>query len=301
MSRLSWTAAVPTRDRPASLARLIDALLAQQLPPRQIVIIDDGELETGLVDGWAERARSAGVAWVYRRKERPGRSVSRNLAIDLADGDAVIFFDDDCEPVADFADRLIAALEADPTGLLVAVEGQTQPPGGPDARGRLYDRMIRLFGLWRLRPRGPRGGELPPGVERADFLGGVCAVRRAALVDERFDPELTYGEDRELSQRLSRRGLLGRVGGAVCVHHEEAVGRVGRFALGVRIARNYLRAQAKLFGPGGWLLGAVGLLLWSLMELGMTLGGRIGHAKLSAGLLVGLLTPTARAGERKRQ
>ena len=296
---LTCAAAIATRDRPASLARLVGSLLAQTRRPRQIILVDDGELGPDWRDEWSARCRDAGVEWVYRRKRPPGRSASRNVAAELADADAIVFFDDDCEPAPDFLDKLMASLQHERGAALIAVEGETRPPAGWRAGDRIYRVASRLIGWWGLPLRAHRGGPWPQGVAPRRMLDGVCAVRRSAFMHERFDEALTLGEDREFSIRLGRHGGLGRVAGAVCLHHQDPAGRVGQFALGLRIARCYLYAQGKLFGWRGRLCGAASLTGMAMLELGLTLGGRVGHAARSAGIVAGLFTPGGPRGERQ--
>lgn len=291
MADLTWTAAIPTRDRPGSLARLVDALLAQQTLPVQIIAVDDGKLDDATRDALAARCERKGVAFLYRSKTEPNRSVSRNMAAEAARGDVVIYFDDDCVPDPDFAARLLEAMAADER--LVAVEGQTLP----HARHGFYQRALRAIGWWALAPRPPRDVRLSDGVLPARWLGGVMAVRRTGFEHEQFDPSLVQGEDREFSIRLARHGLLGRVETAVCHHQVDHAGRAGAWDSGTRLARCYLHSQGKLFGWSGVVVAVGTLLLMSLLELALTVRGGLGHVARAGGILAGTFTPWGHRGE----
>ncbi len=302
MATLTSAAAIATRDRPDSLGRLIDALLAGSRRPDEIIIIDDGQLPAGQVEAWRSAARDAGVALACHRKDVPGRNASRNLAARRTRADVLLYLDDDCEPASDFVARLLGALEADASGRLLAVEGETIPPGGWTRKDRIYQRLTSAVGWWKLPPlRRPHNAELPAGVEPMRMLGGVVAVRRSAVLREPFDETLTFGEDREFSLRVARHGAIGRVSGAVCLHHHDPAGRRSEFAAARVAARNYLRIFRKLYGRVGQVDAAGTLLLMSLLELGLTLGGNLDHARRAGGYLAGLLSPRGRRGERERK
>jgi GT2 family glycosyltransferase len=296
--------AIATRDRADSLARLIEALLAQIRRPDEILIIDDGRLDDDRVSGWRARCQAAGVAMLYHRKEKPGRSASRNLAASLTDCPVICFMDDDAEPKPPFLDRLLAGLDSygrwqpGERDALVAVEGLAVRPGGPRPGDRIYATVQGFSGFWRLaRTRWPK--KLGENLRSRPYLAGVCvAVRREALKATPFDETLSHGEDRDWSVRLSRLGRIGRVTDAVCLHHFEPSARPRAFAAGVRIARNYLHSQRKLFGLGGLLLAPATIAALAMSEAIIGLAAcaalrRSGPAWLarSAGLLAGLLTP----------
>jgi GT2 family glycosyltransferase len=255
-------------------------------------VIDDGRLDETVRGELAEPCRCLGVRFDYKEKPRPNRSLSRNMAADLAVGDAVLYLDDDCVPEPDFARRLLEALESPAGKLLLAVEGDVLPHSQHD----WYHSVLGLLGWWGLTPHPPRDAELPAGVRPARYLGGVMMVRRDVLTRERFDESLAQGEDREFSVRVARHGLLGRVPEAICHHLMVPSGRANPFAAGVRMSRSYLYSQRKLFGPLG-LIGGVGTVtMMSLLHLSMVVFNSTEPIR-SAGMLVGLITPWCRRGE----
>lgn len=295
---IACAAVVATRNRPDSLGRLLGSLLGQTQRPRQVVVVDDGQLPDAWIADWSARYRVADMELVYRRKSRPGRSASRNMGVELADADAVCFFDDDCEPAADFLAMLCDAMQRSGA---VALEGNVQPAGGELPGHRAYRQLLRHVGWWRLAPLSrPRAD----GVAPARTLCGVALVRRDAMRAEPFDASLSHGEDYEVSVRLAWMGPIGRVEGAGCIHHLDAQGRPGQFGLGVRIARNYLRAQSKLFGWKGRLLAPLSVIGLSLGETAFAVAawlrlrrGGGAHLARAGGLLAGVLTPWGRRAD----
>ncbi|MDD4888457.1 MAG: glycosyltransferase [Phycisphaerae bacterium] len=312
MADNSVAVAIVTRDRPDSLSRAIDALLAQTRRPNEIIIVDDGRLDDARVNACRDRCEAAGVGWLYRRKSAPGRSASRNLAGSLTDCDTVCFMDDDCEPAPHCLERLLAGLDAygrwqvGPEGrnAIVAVEGLVIPPGGVRLGNRLFAALLRACGWWVLaRTRWPR--KLTDHVRSRPVLGStICLVRRDVLRATPFRESLSHGEDREWSVRVARLGRIARVTDAACIHHFDPAGRSTSLAGGAVIARNYLHSQRKLFGLRGSIVAVFTLLGLSIGELLLGLAATVAFRRVgpswiaqSVGLLAGLLTSRGRRAD----
>ena len=89
---------VATHERSALLARLVAAVEAQEPPPREMVIVDDGSR-----DGtWSEVQRlvaTSSLRLVAIRFERNrGPAAARNAGWRAATADRLVFTDDDCVP-----------------------------------------------------------------------------------------------------------------------------------------------------------------------------------------------------------
>ncbi|MFJ8132714.1 glycosyltransferase [Streptomyces hydrogenans] len=123
------TAAVPprasvvvaTRERPGSLARALDSLLAQDHPDHELIVVDNAPRTTAthdLVTGaYAGRVR-------YVREDRPGLAAAHNAGVAAADGEVLAFTDDDVIADPRWLSALAAPFAADPglgcvTGLIL--------------------------------------------------------------------------------------------------------------------------------------------------------------------------------------
>ncbi|MCX5875943.1 MAG: glycosyltransferase [Deltaproteobacteria bacterium] len=85
---------IRTKDRPESLAQAIVSVIAQTYRPLQLVVVNDGGQEISPDHG--QRAAQAGVEFVYRSLQPwQGRSSAANLALETADGQWLLFLDDD--------------------------------------------------------------------------------------------------------------------------------------------------------------------------------------------------------------
>src|SRR4051812_42190841 len=172
------TVAVCTRDRPADLARCLDAIQALDPPPDQIVVIDNAPSSN---DTRMLVIQRPGVRYV--RESRPGLDWARNCATHEATSDVVAFTDDDVivDPLwvgtlkrtfADFPEAMAV------TGLVLPYELETAAqlqfeeyggvgrglrrrgvPFGPGAGGRAGGRAGGGRGIWGRGGKGvPRGG-----------------------------------------------------------------------------------------------------------------------------------------------
>jgi glycosyltransferase involved in cell wall biosynthesis len=83
---------IPAYNAEASLARAVNSALSQTVPPREIIVVDDGS-----TDGTAGVAHAFGSAIRYFRQQNAGASVSRNRGVRESSGELLAFLDaDDC-------------------------------------------------------------------------------------------------------------------------------------------------------------------------------------------------------------
>jgi GT2 family glycosyltransferase len=123
--------AIATCDRPAELARCLDALLTADVLPSEITIVDQGRDERTRTTVEAMRTGSVRVTYVSQRPV--GLSASRNAAIVHTAAPYIAFTDDDCVPHASWVDCLDRAFEiANPPG---AMAGRVLALG-PDGQRR---------------------------------------------------------------------------------------------------------------------------------------------------------------------
>ena len=119
------SALVTTHERPELLAGCLEGFCDQDLPVSdfEVVVVDDGSSgpETGeVLASFAER-----LPLTWTRIEHAGRSAAKNLAVMLARGEIVLFFDDDDVPAADLLGEHVRA-HGDEPGEAVAVLGHTE-------------------------------------------------------------------------------------------------------------------------------------------------------------------------------
>ena len=123
----SLTVAVCTRDRPAELARCLDALGASRGPGFELLVVDNTP-ETDTIRVMLE----ARFPWVrYAREPRPGLDWARNRAVLEASGEILAFTDDDGVVDAGWAGAVRRVFAEQPevmavTGPVVPLEIETE-------------------------------------------------------------------------------------------------------------------------------------------------------------------------------
>jgi glycosyltransferase involved in cell wall biosynthesis len=178
---------VPVHNGAAFLAPCLTALQASDLPPHEIIVVDDAS-----TDGSGDLARGHGVT-VVTRDHRAGAAIARNAGAHAASGDVFLFVDADCVVRPDTVARLVRNLETHPD--VVAVFGSyDDAPADPHFLSQ-YRNLLHHF----VHQQGSS--------EATTFWTGCGGVRRAAF--ERlggFDPRHADVEDIEFGYRLRAHG-----------------------------------------------------------------------------------------------
>lgn len=181
---------IPTYNSGPLVVEAVESVLAQTVPPHEVVVVDDGS-----TDDTPDRLARFGARIRYVRQANARVAAARNTGLRVSSGDAVAFLDADDAWHPEKLARQTAALAADPGLGLLATDVFPWP--GPHAA-------------------------LPPGraaVSRFDTAGMLpvnpittssVLVRRAVLdrVGE-FDRELFGPEDYDLWLRCSRAAGVG--------------------------------------------------------------------------------------------
>jgi glycosyltransferase involved in cell wall biosynthesis len=216
----SVSVVIPTRDRPDLLRRCIESVAAQDLRPREVIVMDDGTLDVSSLRAFCE---SCGLPLIHRAKGTPGTCASRNQGASAARGDYVLFLDDDVVLDPGYVRAVVRAFAEDRAGTLGGVGGSMEePPAGSSRAARGLFRLLRL--LFLLESRTP-GRVLPSGFRTqarrtavardVEILSTSNSCYRRVVIDAvQFDERLdrlsgyAYGEDVDFSYRVSRRWRL---------------------------------------------------------------------------------------------
>jgi glycosyltransferase involved in cell wall biosynthesis len=194
---------VPTRDRPAVLARCLRALSSQRDVDLEIVVVDDGSTRADAVAAVVARAQNARLV----RLEGAGPAAARNAGADVARAPYVLFTDDDCVPADDWASALAGALAAGSA----AAGGRTVASSSAGVLARSTQAVSDALEV-----------ETRVSASRPTFAAsGNFGATRETLREVRFDESFPRpgGEDRAFCVSLARAGRdVSYVADAVVMH-----------------------------------------------------------------------------------
>jgi glycosyltransferase involved in cell wall biosynthesis len=222
----SFSLILATKGRPEVLRDTLLSAAQCDPPPAETIVVDGDEGRSA--EPVTDELAAKGVPIRYAAS-RPGLTLQRNVGLDLAQGDVVVFVDDDTD--------------LDP-GLFAALADGYRDADVVGVTGRVLDRSSRKVGGMRSRwrrflPGGGREGSLtrfgyPRRIQDEDrehdmeyMLGGLMTARREAAASVRFDEKLAgYGlaEDEDFSYRLSRVGRIRFLPQASVVHKNVGLG-----------------------------------------------------------------------------
>ena len=222
---------VPAYNAAGRLGQCLGGLLSQTVPSPtyQVIVVDDGS-----EDETYEVARRFPV--LALQQEHRGAAAARNLGIQHAAGELVLFTDADCVPAPDWIERMAEPFE-DPSvagvkGVYATHQRQWMPRFVQAEYGEKYARMARYSTI--------------------DFVDTYSAGYRRSVLRGvgGFDSRLPGAvvEDQELSFRVAEAGhrLLFVPGAVVYHHHVASIGAYFRrkFAIG------YWKVQVHRRHPG---------------------------------------------------
>ncbi len=204
---LGVSVVVPTRGRPEALRRCIAALEAQTIEV-EVVVVEDAE--------------GRGPAW------------ARNEGVRRARGEVVCFTDDDCVPVAGWAEALAAPILAREAE---ATSGPARMGEGATTADRAWEAIVAY-----LQVRATAPGTASPGFAVTANL----AARRSLLERHPFDESFpaAAGEDRDWGERATREGAAPRFVPEAVVQHQSGMSAVGFLRQQYRYGRGAARYRA---------------------------------------------------------
>ena len=179
---------IPAYKAEQTIRRAIDSVLAQTVPPTEIVVVDDGspDDQNAVIETYGER--------VVLVRQPNGRTASaRNAGLERAQGDFIAFLDADDYWEPEKLERQLAVFAMHPELGVVGGAYFTQQPGcARSAVGydqRWIDRVLDV--------RGERAFRLA-----TMMWTGTLIVRRETLGEKRFVSGLEPSEDRDMWVRF---------------------------------------------------------------------------------------------------
>lgn len=189
---------VPTFERRARLARVMERLGQQSLSPDhyEVIVVDDGSR-----DGTAQWLRQRAFPFRFQMhwQANGGPARARNTGVRAARGEYLLFIDDDVVPAPELLEEHLRAHEQGPRDVVVL---------GPLCSLPRYDQPWVAWEQFQLEKQyaAMARGDWSP-TYRQFWTGNASVRREHVLAVGLFDERCLRGEDVELGWRLSQRGL----------------------------------------------------------------------------------------------
>ncbi|HXE80331.1 MAG TPA: glycosyltransferase [Vicinamibacterales bacterium] len=220
---------IPCFNQGRFLREALQSVRAQTVPPRQVVVVDDGS-----TDDTAEVARSfPGGDVEYVRQPNRGLASARNRGIEAATGEYLVFLDADDRLRPEAVAIGIRELEARPEcafvfGRCTRIDERGEPlptAAPPPLDGDAYVALLRTNWIW------------TPAV--------VMFRRRACAPWLRFDPSMSASADYDLYLRIARHAPVHGHGQLVAEYRLHATSMSGDPAVMLRSTVRALNAQRR--------------------------------------------------------
>jgi GT2 family glycosyltransferase len=216
---MRFSVVIATKGRPNDLAGMLAGLSVCEPPPHETIVVD-GDPERSAQAVASAKRNGLPVRYV---ESPPGLTRQRNEGVRQAEGDVIVFLDDDVEVAPD----LFAALErgyrdrqvVGATGRVIEEGerrfGNKRSLARPLLLGRGREGTMTSFGY-------PRRPQRPDRELDVEFMQGcLMSGRREAVARVGFDERLggyALAEDEDFSYRLSRLGPVRYLPGAIVRH-----------------------------------------------------------------------------------
>ena len=233
---MNYALIIPTLNAAADIGRLLSTMLAQTLPPSEILVVDSSsEDETVSI-----ASRVPGVRCVVIPRAEFDHGGTRDMALRMTQAEAVVFMTQDALPASPACMERLLAPFADAR---VAAVGGRQI-AWPDARA--YEQAVRAHNY----PAASRvwdAGDIPGLGIRSFLISDVCAayLREPYLAVGGFDHPLPTNEDMLMAERLLHAGYALAYAGDAAVCHSHNLTWAQEYRRNYAIGRVLKRYEAR--------------------------------------------------------
>lgn len=208
---MHFSIVLPTHNRLDTLKLVLAGILKLNFPPErfELVVVSDGSTD-GTDEYLANLQTPFRLQTIFQHNQ--GVAGARNTGIECAEGEIIVFLDDDTYPVAEFLiehERMHQQHGPDTVvlGPMLAPPGFRMAPWVSWEQARLQEQYHDMAqGIWAPTPR-------------QFFTANASIARRHLLRTGGFDAAFRRAEDVELAYRLDQHGLHFVFHPAAAVYH----------------------------------------------------------------------------------
>lgn len=216
MNSAKVTVLIPTFNRAKFLQECLQSILAQTLPPHQVIVVNDGSTDhtRAVLEPFMQQI-------VYLETSHFGKSTAVNHGLKSVTGEYLWIFDDDDVALPDALERFVAPLQANPA---YGFSFSTCFYSMTDERTGRIGQFLRESSIPDLVTR----GFLAPMLEE-DFIGGAAIFARTDCYHQvgNFKPSLLRSQDYDMAIRIARKFHGARVPGSATYHYRQHSGPRG--------------------------------------------------------------------------
>jgi GT2 family glycosyltransferase len=252
MGALSWSLVVATLHREECLLRSLRKNVQQSRPPKQVIVVDASADWERVRDRVLREVAPTlpGAEWIYLGAARRSLPYQRNRGLELCTSDIIFYLDDDAFMYGHCAEKIMRVYESDEReavgGVSAALAPMHEPPlaSVPAVEATTSLWREKLFALWDQEhlflPYDGHYHEQPLStkqrqqglVARSLFHGCRMTFRTSAVRAVGGSDEVllrtAFGEDCDLSYRVSRNYALVMEPSALLFHEQTPVARAKR-------------------------------------------------------------------------
>ncbi len=191
---------IPTYNRKSELEKLLFSLNNQTLPPSQfeIIVVDDSSSD-GTEEWLAKNMDQFNAKISFYARDHGGPGAARNLGMDKACGNILVFTDTDCIAEPEWLEHLIKPFNSEKVGAV----------GGKEIINDKDPLLMRCFHYLMTSPLTTGGLRGKKGKRLANFYPRTfnMAISRKAYQATKGFKKMFHAEDIELSYRIKQNGL----------------------------------------------------------------------------------------------
>jgi len=236
---------VCTRDRPRDLAMLLQTILQQDYFPLEVIVVDDSPRRSAenVVNLYSSKFETIGCSLKYVLGSGEGLPAARNLGVKIANGDVILFLDDDILLPEKNVLRIIAEFlgkNNNVLGIQPLIISQNEYITRNKLANKLENAIHKVLMLSYRKDNTlavrRSGASIFPStlskvIEAQRLSGCCCCYRREIFSQFEFDTNLKrwgYMEDLDFSYRVYKKypGSLYAIPFTKIVHKHSAEGRM---------------------------------------------------------------------------